>query len=126
MPLTDVPISMLPLDRYRHLLDEREWAALDAARSASAEVLGGRVVWNVNSTARGGGVAEMLRPLLAYARGAGVDARWGVIIGSPPFFALTKRLHNRLHGHPGDGGPLGPAEHELYRATLAEAAAALA
>ena len=37
--------------------------------------LAGRRIWNVNSTARGGGVAEMLGPLLAYARGAGVDAR---------------------------------------------------
>jgi trehalose synthase len=126
MPLSFVGVSALPLDRYRELLDAEEWEAFEDARARSGEVLAGRVVWNVNSTARGGGVAEMLRPLLAYARGAGVDARWGVITGSPPFFALTKRLHNRLHGHPGDGGPLGPAEHELYRATLAEAAAALA
>ena len=40
------------------------------------ELFAGRVVWHVNSTARGGGVAEMLQSLLAYARGAGVDARW--------------------------------------------------
>ena len=29
--------------------------------------------------AQGGGVAEMLGPLLAYARGSGVDARWAVV-----------------------------------------------
>ena len=40
-----------------------------------------RTIWNVNSTATGGGVAEMLQSLLAYARGAGVDARWVVIQG---------------------------------------------
>ena len=59
------------------------------------------MVWNVNSTAQGGGVAEMLHSLLAYARGAGVDARWIVIAGDPEFFRVTKRLHNRLHGAAG-------------------------
>ena len=75
-------------------------------------LLDGRVVWNVNSTAHGGGVVELLRPLIAYARGAGVDARWLVIDGGAEFFDLTKRLHNRLHGAPGDGGPLDEAARE--------------
>jgi trehalose synthase len=44
-------------------------------------VFAGRRVWNVSSTARGGGVAEMLTTLLAYARGIHVDARWEVIGG---------------------------------------------
>jgi hypothetical protein len=65
------------------------------------EVFDGRVVWNVNSTARGGGVAEMLVSLFAYARGAGIDARWVVIAGNEEFFALTKRIHNFLHGSSG-------------------------
>lgn len=77
--------------------------------------LAGRVVWNVSSTAVGGGVAEMVRSLLAYARGAGVDARWVVIRGTPEFFRLTKRIHNAIHGSVGDGSPLGPAEHDLYQ-----------
>ena len=42
------------------------------AERARAE-LRGRVVWNVNATATGGGVAEMLQFMLAYGRGAGVD-----------------------------------------------------
>ena len=57
----------------------------------------------------------MLRPLLGYVRGAGIDARWLVIHGDPAFFRVTKRLHNRLHGEPGDGGVLGPAERDAYR-----------
>ena len=48
------------------------------------------VVWHVNSTAHGGGVAEMLQSLLAYARGAGVDARWLTIAGHEEFFRVTK------------------------------------
>ena len=53
---------------------------------------------NVNSTAMGGGVAELLQTLLAYARGVGVDARWFVIEGDPAFFEITKRIHNHLYG----------------------------
>jgi trehalose synthase len=75
------------------------------------------VVWNVNSTARGGGVAEMLTSLIAYTRGSGVDARWVVIDGDPEFFRITKRIHNRLHGSAGDGGPLDAREVEVYRRT---------
>ena len=32
---------------------------------------------------------------------------------------MTKRLHNRLHGYPGDGGPLGDAERATYEQVLA-------
>jgi trehalose synthase len=84
------------------------------------------VIWNVNPTAKGGGVVEMLWPLLGYCRGAGVDARWAVISGQPDFFAITKRIHNRLHGFAGDGGPLADAEREVYEQTLAASARELA
>ena len=83
---------------------------------AAMEALGHRAVFNVNSTGAGGGVAEMLRVVLGYARDAGVDARWVVIEGDAPFFEVTKRIHNHLYGMPGDGGPLGPAEHAVYEA----------
>jgi trehalose synthase len=81
--------------------------------------MAGRSVVNINTAEVGGGVAEMLRVLLPYTRGAGIDARWFVLEGDPEFFAITKRLHHRLHGQLGDGGPLGPAE----AAKLAEVAA---
>lgn len=74
------------------------------------DALSGRCIINVNSAEVGGGVAEMLRVLLPYTRGAGLDAQWFVIEGDPEFFRITKRLHHRLHGRVGDGGPLGPAE----------------
>ena len=31
----------------------------------------------------------------------GIENRWLVLDGEPEFFAITKRLHNRLHGDPG-------------------------
>ena len=123
--LTHVPVAPLPLHRLRAVLGPEQWAELEQARVRSGARLAGRVVWSINSTANGGGVAEMIRSLIAYARGAGIDARWAVIGGDPAFFDLTKRLHNKLHGHPGDGGPLGAAEHEAYERTLAPAAAEL-
>src|SRR5205823_13091482 len=83
---------------------------LDGDIERARKLLAGRVVWNINSTAVGGGVAEMLQSLLAYARGAGIDARWLVIGGDESFFRVTKRLHNFLHGDPGDGEALGLAE----------------
>jgi trehalose synthase len=97
-----------------------------ALQRRAAELLAGRVVWCVNSTAQGGGVAEMLRSLLAYTRGAGVDSRWSVLQGTPAFFAITKRLHNRLHGEIGDGGPLEDAERAEYEAVTEAGARELA
>ncbi len=124
-PLTNVPVAPLPPERFRELLGNRYQEVADGIRRAQ-DVFAGRAVWHVNSTARGGGVVELLQSLLAYARGAGVDARWAVIEGSPDFFKITKRIHNRLHGFPGDGGELGQAERERYDAALAANAADLA
>ncbi len=124
-PLQDVTFDELPIGRFQDVLSARRWREVAEAASRAGGVLAGRTVWNVNSTARGGGVAEMLRSLLGYARGIGVDARWATIGGEPEFFALTKRLHNRLHGSEGDGGPLGDAERELYVRALEPGAAAL-
>ena len=88
--------------------------------------LGGRTVWNVNSTARGGGVAELLASLIPYERGAGVDERWVVIEGSPEFFDVTKRIHNLLHGVSSDGAGFSPAERATYERAMKRNASALA
>jgi trehalose synthase len=116
--LSHVPVNQLPLDRFESVLTPDRYELVRGAAERARRDLEGRVVWNVNSTARGGGVAEMLISLLAYARGAGVDARWTVIGGNDPFFELTKRIHNNLHSAPGDGGDLGEAEHAVYESAL--------
>ncbi|HET8975941.1 MAG TPA: glycosyltransferase [Solirubrobacterales bacterium] len=121
MPLTEVRIAPASTERFRELLGGGYEGVEDAIRTA-ARVLPGRVVWHINSTARGGGVAEMLQSLLAYARGAGVDVRWAAVSGNPDFFRITKRLHNQLHGSAGDGGELGEAEREIYERALVPAA----
>ena len=117
-PLQHVPIGLLRLERFEPLLSPERYEELIEAVHRSQRLLRGRVVWNVNSTSRGGGVAEMLVSLLAYAHGAKVDARWTVIGGNEPFFVLTKRIHNNLHSSPGDGGDLADAERAVYEAAL--------
>jgi hypothetical protein len=62
--LTPVPVAPLTLERFRAVLDPRQWAEVEAAQARSREIMAGRVVWSVNSTAFGGGVAEMLRSLI--------------------------------------------------------------
>jgi trehalose synthase len=123
--LEHVPVAAMDPHRFRSVISEEEYAELLELIDRSVRTLHGRVVWNVSSTPRGGGVAELLRPLLGYSRGAGVDARWVVITGDPGFFAVTKRLHNHLHGFDGDGGSLSDAERRLYERTLAGNAAEL-
>jgi len=86
----------------------------------------GRAVWNVNSTARGGGVVELLRPLVGYARGVGVDTRWVVIDADAPFYEITKRIHNRLHGFARDRGELDDDARRKYESALADNVAAVA
>jgi len=125
MALTHVPVAPLPPQRFRELLGDR-YGDLEEAIASARERFAGRAVWHVNSTARGGGVAELLQSLLAYARGGGVDTRWVVVGGNPDFFQITKRIHNNLHGSAGDGGSLGEAEHKVYDETLREAAEELA
>jgi trehalose synthase len=105
--MREVTIEAIPLDRLTALLEPERAARLSGYAARARELLDGRIVWNVNATATGGGVAEMLQALLAYGRGAGVDTRWLVLDGTPEFFRLTKRVHNLLHGTSGDGGPLG-------------------
>jgi len=56
-------------------------------------------VWMINSTAQGGGVAEMMPTIIDLLRQLGVDAEWLVLeTNNKDFFDLTKRIHNLIHG----------------------------
>ena len=116
--LQEVSIVPRPLEQLAAVLTPARAARLTATATRARAAFGGCVVWHVSSTASGGGVAEMLQTLLAYGNGAGIENRWLVIDADPGFFTITKRIHNMLHGHPGDNGSLGPAEHRHYAAQL--------
>jgi len=125
MALQEVMVPAHPLARLEPLIGAERAAALEQAAALAREELAGHTVWNVNSTASGGGVAEMLQVLLGYTRGAGLDVRWLVAAGDPEFFRITKRIHNRIHGMAGDDGGLGGAEHRHYDRVTGDNAAAL-
>jgi trehalose synthase len=105
-------------DLRRHVAGNDYELMRESCERARAALAGG-TLWSVNSTAIGGGVAEMLRSFIPYMRGAAIDARWAVIAGTPEFFTTTKRLHNMLHGYTGDGGGLGARERAVYEDVLA-------
>jgi trehalose synthase len=116
--VSQVEIGSFDVGRFETVLTPERYEELVDTTVRALEIFDGRTVWNINSTARGGGVAEMLQSLLAYARGAGVDARWAVISGNPDFFRVTKRIHNHLHGSAGDGGGLGDEEKDIYEKAI--------
>lgn len=100
-------------------------AQLQAEVARVGPRLAGRTVWMVNSTERGGGVAEMLPAMVSLMRDLGVPTEWVVLeADEPAFFTLTKRLHNLIHGA-GDAR-LGAADRELYETVNRRNAAALA
>ncbi len=121
--LKDVMVGAVSIDRFTPLLGAERIAQAHARAEALRTKLAGRVVWNVNSTAIGGGVAEMLPSLLAYVRGEGIDTRWVVMQGEPEFFEITKRLHHALHGVVAEGGVPSDVDRAIYeRVTQANAA----
>jgi trehalose synthase len=98
----------------------------ERAVAGAARLLAGRTLWHVNSTVKGGGVAELLRSCLGYLSEDGIRTRWLVFEGDDAFFGITKRIHNRLHGVLGDGGSLGAKERDHYERFTRENASAVA
>lgn len=117
--MREVRVRAVPLERLARLLTPERATRLEVVAERTKVLLAGRTVWNVNSTAHGGGVAELLQTLVAYGQGAGIETRWFVLDGDERFFTVTKRLHNLLHGFPGDGAGLDPADLSHYEKVLA-------
>jgi len=103
-----------PTARLLSVVGDGEVDRFRAALARASAALGRGTLWHINSTAEGGGVAELLRANLGYLAGDGVRVRWAIFEGDPGFFQITKRIHNRLHGDLGDGGALGAEERARY------------
>jgi trehalose synthase len=74
-------------------------SAVHELRALAAHLTGQRILM-VNSTRVGGGVAEILNRMVPLMTELGLSVRWEVIGGSAPFYAVTKKFHNALHGKP--------------------------
>lgn len=91
-----VPPPAPHMDDYRPIVGQ---AMLDSLRFLANE-LKGKTIKMVNSTAVGGGVAEMLNRLVPLLSELEVATHWDVITGGNDFFEVTKAFHNALHGSP--------------------------
>jgi trehalose synthase len=94
MSESQVATPVSTLDDYKRVLGDAEITELRIL----AERLRGRSVQMVNSTAVGGGVAEILNRMIPLMQELDVTTRWDVITGGEDFFAITKAFHNALHG----------------------------
>jgi trehalose synthase len=112
-----VPSDPRPSERLESVIGADRYARLRSTASEFRTGFAGRTIWNVNSTAAGGGVAEMLQVLVGYVTDLGIAIRWVVIHGDAQFFALTKRVHNSIHGL--GGATFTAEETEHYRHILA-------
>ncbi|SDC20957.1 glycosyltransferase [Natrinema hispanicum] len=92
---------------------------LERLRSV-AEALSDVRILHVNSTATGGGVAELLRSIVPVCNDLGIDTDWLVMDAGDDFFEVTKAIHNGLQG---SGEPLTDEMKTIYREVTARNAA---
>ncbi|OFW57717.1 MAG: hypothetical protein A2Y75_08225 [Candidatus Solincola sediminis] len=92
--LPKVPVQQKSIEQYRGIVGDD---VLERLYSLAAKLKGARVV-NINSTAHGGGVAEMLYSLVPLFGSLGLQSEWRLIEADQDFFTITKFMHNALQG----------------------------
>ena len=92
--LQNVVVGAQSIDSYAPVVGKE---TIDQLVSLASELKGARVL-HLNSTAYGGGVAELLRSHIPLLRSMGIDADWMIIRGDDAFFNVTKAFHNALQG----------------------------
>ena len=109
-----VQVPVRPVSMLEPVIGAPRYDQLTRDADRVRRMLAGRTIWNVNSTATGGGVAEMLQVLVGYVQDLDIPIGWLVISGDARFFAITKQLHNQIHGSL-SGTPLGTARRATMR-----------
>ena len=89
---------MIRLEDYRYLVSSNE---LDYIRELGSRLKGIKIQ-HINSTAEGGGVAEILKRLVPLMQDVGLKVSWDVLTGDDDYFRVTKAFHNAFHGEPLD------------------------
>ena len=111
--------SQIPVAPFGQLLQRDQLSEFEATMGLARQQLTGRTVWHVNSTAEGGGVAEMLQSVLGYAADSGIRVRWLVIEADVAFFEGHQAPSPSLARQPRRPGPLTDTERQVYEAALA-------
>jgi trehalose synthase len=105
------PTAARTLDDYATVVDPER---IRRIRSVASDLDDVRVL-HVNSTAVGGGVAELLSSLVPLFTDVGLETDWYVMDADERFFEATKSLHNGLQGRE---GTLTEAMRATYRSTV--------
>lgn len=83
------------LERYSKIVG---WDVIDQLHQLVTSIKGIKIV-HINSTRKGGGVAEILNKLVPLKKDLGLEVTWEVIEGDNEFFTCTKSFHNALQGN---------------------------
>jgi len=105
--MKEIILKTIDSSLYRNFISARQ----EKEMKSLATSLRGEKIYFINSTAFGGGVAELFYSLIPLIRSLGVDIHWYVIEGDNRFFAVTKKIHNLLQG--GEGA-ITPEEIQYY------------
>jgi len=92
LPKVETPIQKL--EEYKGLTSEELFEEIESL----AKPFKNLKIIIVNSTPRGGGVAEILKSLIPIMKGVGIRAEWYTIPPREDFFKITKEIHNALQG----------------------------
>lgn len=107
------PFSSHSLKDYVPIIGEEEAKELETL----AGEFEGLKILELNSTALGGGVAEMLYSSVPFLNSLGIEDEWKVIRGNKAYYEVTKNIHNFLQGK---GGCFTPEMEQIYFSNLKE------
>ena len=105
------PFSTPTLEAYASIFGEEKIERLQRV----AQRLEGLKLLELNATAQGGGIAEMLYSSVPFLNALGIEAEWKIVRGSNDYFECTKSLHNQLQGMKGF---FTPEMEQIYFSTL--------
>ncbi|MFC2017649.1 glycosyltransferase [Chloroflexota bacterium] len=91
------PFSTSPPEAYVSIVGEERMERLQKV----AQRLKGLKLLELNASAQGGGVAEMLFSSVPFLNALGIESEWKIISGNKEYFECTKNLHNLLQGRKG-------------------------
>lgn len=110
------PTKVASLDQYSLAVGSE---MIEQLKKAAKPLVGKKIV-EINSTAIGGGVAELLSSQIPMCQELGLNSEWYVIPPDDRFFQTTKGLHNCLQGECGLDSVLDFEYYQKYLRNVAQ------